>query len=282
MTRGRTALSLALAFGSGLALGVWLQHRWPLGRVRDELSTQPASVAITPGELAKIPRARRLVIVCAGQSNAANYGEPRRAAGAGVYAFHEGKLYAAVDPLPGGDGYGGSVWTRLGARLATSGQYDAIVFAVAAQGSTRVADWAPGGGYYTRLMSTLQQLSADSLTVDFILWQQGEEEGRDPGASGVAYARSLASIQAACRQVAPQAVFLPAQATFTGQPPANEQIRVAQSAHAPAGLAPDLDQLGDGFRRDGVHFNARGLDAAADLWLRVLQTALKTTPPVAP
>ena len=278
MTRTRLPVALAAVFLVGLAAGIGLQHRWPLGRVRDELSVgSRTSPPLTLAALAKLPRHRRLVIVCSGQSNAANYGAPRRSGGAGVYAFADGQLFTAIDPLPGGDGYGGSIWTRLGARLAQLGHYDAITFAVVAQGSTRIDDWTPGGRCHDRLSETLRELARRGLPVDFILWQQGEEEGRQAASSGRTYETALASLQDICRQLAPTATFLAAQATFEDGTAANEQIRLAQAAGALARSAapgPDLDDLGVDFRRDGIHFNSRGLDAAADRWLESLREHL--------
>ena len=268
---------LGLGLAVGLAAGVWLQHRWPLGRVRDELSVCRGGAAIAVPALARIPPERRLVFVCIGQSNAANYGEPRAAAGANVYAFADGQLFAATDPLPGGDGYGGSIWTRLGAKLALADQAEAIVFAVVARGSTCAADWAPGGSEHERLHRTLRQLAAAGLPADFILWQQGEQEGRVATLDGRGYARALAAVHGAARTVFPEATFLPAQATFSADTALNEQIRLAQAAAGAlpgAGAGPDLDRLGAAFRRDGIHFNAPGLSAAADLWFDALQAPL--------
>lgn len=282
MKRLARPVSLGAVLVIGLLLGVWVQHRWPLGRIRDEWSRRPTPTPATPASLAQLPADRRLVLVCVGQSNAANYGEPRRSAGPGVYAFAAGQLYNATDPLPGGDGYGGSIWTRLGARLASRAHSDAIVFAVLAQGSTYAADWAPGGHAHPRLAATLAQLAAAGLPANYILWHQGEEEGRDPAHSGPAYAASLAALQAACRTLAPTAPFLVARATYGEATAVNEQIRLAQTAAGQlpgAHLGPDFDTLGADYRRDGIHFNARGLDAAADLWLQTLSPLLPPTQP---
>ncbi|MEY2881705.1 MAG: hypothetical protein RLZZ15_4085 [Verrucomicrobiota bacterium] len=269
-----TKSKLAAVFALGVLAGIGVQHRWPLGRIRDEFSTRPASAPRTTADLAALPRARRLVVVAVGQSNAANFGATRGAAGAGVYAFARGELFQATDPLPGGDGYGGSVWTRLGARLIAAGDREAVVFAVVAKGSTRVTDWAPSGPEHPRLISTLRDLAAAGLPPDAICWWQGETEGRDPAAAGHDYAAALAALVAACRAAAPEAVFLAAQSTTHADSPANQQIRLAQTAAPATRPGPDLDRLGAEFRADGTHLNARGLDAAAALWLEALRREL--------
>ena len=273
----RPLLLLGIGLALGLVAGVWIQHRWPLGRVRDELSVNHQRAPLAPADLARLPPERRMVLVCVGQSNAANYGEPRAAAGANVYAFADDQIFTAIDPLPGGDGYGGSVWTRLGAKLALSTKADAIVFAVVAEGSTRVADWAPGGRCHERLVRTLHQLRSAGLPADFVLWQQGEQEGRGAAVSGHDYARDLAAVHHTTRQFFPDATFLVAQSTFGAGTALNEQVRLAQAAagrQPGAGVGPDVDRLGEAYRRDGIHFNARGLSAAADLWFDALQVPL--------
>jgi hypothetical protein len=269
---------LLAIFALGLLAGVYLQHRWPLGRWREHVAPRPAVAQITLADIAALPAHRRLVVVVAGQSNAANHGETRAFAGKGVYAYHDGRLLAAEDPLPGGDQIGGSIWTRLGARLMLAGDYDAVVFAVNALGATRVDQWAPGGEHHPRLASTLDELIAAGLPPDFFLWQQGETEGWDNTASGPDYARSLRALLDAVWAVSPSTTVCIAEATYGAHTPSNAQIRAAQQVieSLPRTLpGPDLDSLDAPWRADGVHFNQRGLEAAADLWLESLRPALK-------
>ena len=271
------ALGLVL-LAAAFAGGVYVQHRWPLGRwlKRDEPGRVPVTEA-TVAALRTLPRAQRLVIVVAGQSNAANYGGSPRAGGAGVYAFADGRIFPAVDPLPGGDARRGSIWTRLGARLIHGQAAEAVVFAVVAQGSTHAVAWAPGGSNHARLLRTLETLAGAGLPVDLVLWQQGESDAGQADAAGADYARTLGSVAAACRKLAPEARFVVARATYHAAIATNDQIRLAQSAVAsgPGMMAgPDLDMLRDRFRSDGVHFSDEGLDAAADLWLGSLRPYL--------
>ena len=277
MIFSRQSLLCAGLLAFGLVAGIYLQHRWPLGRLVQPSTPRPTLAATTIADLAGIPPARRLVILVAGQSNAANYGTTPRAAGGKVYAFAQGKLYAATDPLPGGDGAGGSIWSRLGARLILTGDYDAVIFAVVAEGSTRATDWMEGGRCHPRLITTLQELAAARLPPDYFLWLQGESEGWSPASTGPAYRDALGQLHGAVRAHFPRVIFVAAQSTVGGSTPANEQIRLAQAAAAnlPGALAgPDLDRLGRDDRRDGVHFNDRGLAAAAGLWLEALTVSL--------
>lgn len=277
----RLARLLAAAFALGLVAGVYVQHRWPLGRVRAQLldpAPPPSPAPVTPADLAALPAPRRLVLLVSGQSHAANYGSVRALAGPGVYVFHDDALLRAADPLPGGDARGGSIWTRLGARLMNTGDYDAVVFAVAARGSSSAADWAPGGSLHPRLETALRQLSAAGLPPDFFLWLQGETEAWNPDASGAGHAAALEQLLASVRAAAPAVTCLVARSTFATHTDRNAQIRAAQHAvpaTAPRALpGPDLDSLGAAYRADGVHFNEPGLEAAADLWLAALRPAL--------
>jgi hypothetical protein len=277
MRRAQIVLVICVLFGAGLLTGLYVQHRWPLGRWRQDGASRAPLASLSPSDIARLPAARRLVLVAAGQSNAANYGEPRGAAGAGVYAFAGGRLFQAVDPLPGADGAGGSPWTRLGARLIVTGHYDAIVLAVVARGSTRASDWAPGGRWHGQLVGTLRDLAAAGLPADYILWQQGETESWLPEADGRGYLAVLQSLIAACRKASPQSEFFVAQATYGSHAPSNEQIRLVQAEAAAlpgAAAGPDCDTLDAEYRRDGIHFNNRGLAAVADLWLAALQPRL--------
>ncbi|HEX2852740.1 MAG TPA: sialate O-acetylesterase [Opitutaceae bacterium] len=278
----RIVLSFTLV-GIGIALGVFIQHRWPLGRLRAELNRRPSPTTATLQSIASIPPERRLVLVVAGQSNAANYGATRAMAGASVYAFSNGQLFEAVDPLPGGDGDGGSIWTRLGARLAMAGDYDAVIFAVVAQGSSTAQDWAPHGRHHFLLVDTLHQLARANLRPDFILWQQGETEAGQAAAPGRDYLLSLEAVQAGARAVFPDISLVVAQASYIRGAPRNEQVRLAQLA-LPAGMVagPDLDQLGSAYRGDGIHFNEAGLAQAAELWHAALRTPLMNRRPPTP
>lgn len=278
----RTGIILLVVFAVGLLTGAYLQHRWPLGRVLAPRApvTHPSSTEVL-ATVRKTPADRRRVVVILGQSNAANYGSTRRHAGPGVHAYFDGQLYAAADPLPGGDAAGGTPWTRLGARWVTMGQADHVVLALVALGSTRATDFAAGGRLHDRLRRTLRDLETLGLNPNFVLWQQGETEGSDPHSGGAEYLSKLQQVIATCHELAPNARVVVARATRTRSTPPNEQIRAAQARAADlpgAQRGPDLDQLGDEYRSDGVHFNERGLDAVADAWLQCLQMPPRNPP----
>ena len=93
------------------------------------LQPQPITAAAP-----KVPRV--MVALVFGQSNAANWGQGRRTAGANVQVFYKGRFYRASDPIKGADGEGGSVWTRLGDKLIAAKLYDKVIFVPVARGGS--------------------------------------------------------------------------------------------------------------------------------------------------
>lgn len=268
-------------FAAGLLIGVYLQHRWPVGRWGEDKGPAPEPARVEAGTLAGLPAHRRLVLVLAGQSNAANYGSARADAGPGVYVWHDRALFQARDPLPGADQYRGSPWTRLGPKLMLTGNYEAIVLVPLAEGSSRVTDWAPGGRLHGRLQRALEELRQAGLPANYVLWQQGESEGASPHASGRDYLQAMADLIKSTTAIAPRTRWIVAQATYSQGATVNAQIREAQrrAAQLPgAHPGPDLDELDAAFRSDGVHFNARGLEAVATRWHESL-LRLHSAPP---
>jgi hypothetical protein len=284
MTRISSCFAAGALFISGILAGVYLQHRWPVGLWGRPSAPPPVPATLSIEAISSLPPARRLVIVVAGQSNAANYGSARADGGPGVYAWDQGRLFQARDPLPGADRDRGSPWPRLGASLLLAGDFDAVIFASLAQGSSRADDWAPSGHLHTKLQTTLRELSSAGLPADFILWQQGETEGGSPDESGTTYLAAMTALIASTRDTAPAARWVIARATYREGIAVNAQIREAQrlASALPGALAgPDLDELGPAYRSDGIHFNAGGLDATAALWREALTPALPSRHAVA-
>jgi hypothetical protein len=268
MISRRVTLTWLLLFGGGLIAGVYLQPLWPIGRWHIERGPASAESGIPPGKIAALPEQRRLIILIAGQSNAANYGSARSSGGAGVYAYDDGRLYSAQDPMPGADQYGGSPWPRFGALLKMTGRYDAVVLTSLAQGGSLASDWAPGGRLHGEILKRLHELKSLGLPVGFILWQQGESAGWSPESSGTDYVKAMTALIGATLAIEPDCRWLVARATYGQDDSINAQILEAQqfAASLPGVFpGPALDTLEANYRHDGVHFNAAGLDKAARL-----------------
>src|SRR5690606_39000491 len=85
--------TISLTFLIGIAAGIYLQHRWPLGKMRERwMRPPPIRQSVALDDIRSIAAERRLVLVIAGQSNAANHGQVRTAGGQGVYAFFNNEI----------------------------------------------------------------------------------------------------------------------------------------------------------------------------------------------
>ena len=255
------AVLLIVGFVAASVAGVLAQRSGLIARVG------PAREYVA---LSALRGKRAAVLVCFGQSNAANYGEPRAACSGPVYSWHLGKLSRAADPLPGAGGDGGSVWTRLGPRLlGEKPKYEAVVIASIAIKGTSVDQWAPGGEHHPSLISTLRELQSADLAPTHLLWQQGENEalqGGDPDAYRDRFGAMAAAIRAAGVTVP---IYVAKASRNYGN--VSEPIRAAQAAlvnqEARVLAGPDADLLGDDCRLpDRTHLNARGLDRCAQAW----------------
>ncbi|MCS7088792.1 MAG: sialate O-acetylesterase [Thermoflexales bacterium] len=221
------------------------------------------------------PQPRVMVALVFGQSNAGNWGETRHRAHPRVRVFFRGRWSPAADPLPGADGAGGSVWTRLGDKIIAAGLYDRVVFVPAAIGGTEIAKWAPGGLLHEDLLRNIRTAQRAGLRFTHLLWHQGESDAvLDTDSEH--YRRLFLAMLASIRKLGVDAPVFVARATRCGMYPPNEKIRAAQAALIDPALGiyagPDTDQLGDEHRYDGCHFSAAGLERHAELWLEVLST----------
>jgi hypothetical protein len=222
-----------------------------------------------------------VVILALGQSNAGNHGNVRRGSPNGTLWF-DAHCYPIADPLAGGTGTGGSIWSRLAASLDDPSERKALVLAVLAVDATTASDWTHDGPLSSRLHNLIGKLRDDHLEVSAVLWQQGEAEART-GASGDAYAAELSNLIRQLRRDRVTAPVFLARSTRCRNS-GSEAIRrgVARVATREAGvfLGPDTDLIGEDQRYDGCHFNDAGLQSASIAWKDVLQAhgiALRST-----
>jgi hypothetical protein len=216
-----------------------------------------------------------MVALVFGQSNAANFGETRRKANANVFVFHNGKLTRASDPLPGANGNGGSVWTRLGDKIVSAGWYDQVIFVPAAVGGTEIAEWTPETmKWFPLIEKAIVGAQSRGLRFTHLLWHQGESDAYLK-IHPTDYRLRFHSILRRLRELGVNAPVFVAQATRCGEYGESKDIRWVQRDMVNHDLGiwqgPDTDALGAESRYDGCHFNARGLDAHADLWLEYLR-----------
>ena len=229
---------------------------------------------------------RPFVILALGQSNAGNHGAMEGRSAQPVTMITQGQCIATHDPLPGGTGGGGSIWSRLVARLSNLPQDGGlggrpIVLAILAVDSSSMEEWTrDNGALRNRLVADLELMKRAQLPPDLILWQQGEADAMK-GRSTAQYAAGLDVLAQLLTRSGISAPVVLARSTRCRSAP-SQAIRVAIDAKVAQGgrwlAGPDTDTLSaPAFRHDGCHFSAIGLDAAAELWAKAItQTQVQT------
>ena len=220
------------------------------------------------------------VFITAGQSNSANFGQPRQAARDPRVVYFDGKAFVpAKDPIPGGCGGGGSPWSLLGDRIAASQQVP-VCFRSASLTWTEVKNWLPPETrLYKNLASCVKAFGPSGVRA--VLWHQGESDTL-ARTSAEAYCERMKTIAEALSKDAGYTVpWFVAQASFHPQSKAPEPAaEVAKGQHLlwqrkicfQGPITDDL--LGKEYRCDGVHFNQKGLEKHAQRWFEALKTTL--------
>ena len=210
-------------------------------------------------------------ILAIGQSNLASHGHPRSASPIGRLHWN-GEFLPLSDPLKGGSGQGGSVWTRLAPRLSAEGLTADPLFTVLAQGGTSIVDWAPEGKCFRALETALPRLAECPVPVTHVVFHQGE---RDTllGTGMSHYMECFSRLKSRLDAVLP-VCWLLCRASYRFGITSSE-VRSAQSAlmkdDPMIQEGPDTDQFGSGYRYDDTHFNAEGLDRFADALVEALR-----------
>lgn len=216
-----------------------------------------------------------LVVLAFGQSNAANYGAGRYQPREAVYSFYRGRCYRATDPMPGAEGGGGSVWSRLGDLIVQQGLARKVVFATIGVGGSEIARWSIAGDLHGRLLEAVAGLRAVGLPPTKLFWHQGEAD-RLKGTSAEAYRQAFLDMLGDLRRKGVDAPIYVAVATYCDGQGSKELQRAQHSLVDIAGKiypGPDTDALtATEFRYDGCHFSACGLDRHAEAWLLSLRS----------
>jgi len=269
-------IGLLLLLAALLAAAAWYGRKW--WSTGAEFRAPLAALAM-PGpehvgiDCGRLPRGRLMVVLVLGQSNSANHAQTRAAGGTGVFSWHEGRCYAALDPLPGASGDGGSLWTHLGPAIVSSGAFDAVLFVPLGITSTSVAQWARHPFLVQRLTFTVQGLWRAGREITHVVWYQGEADSfkQTPASE---YRRDFAQVLERLRSIGVAAPIWVAQATLC-QARSNPAVRKLQARlpHEFAGVraGPDMDALfGPLHRYNGCHFSTSSAPLAAQAWLQVL------------
>ncbi|MBI9019001.1 MAG: hypothetical protein JEZ07_17255 [Phycisphaerae bacterium] len=211
------------------------------------------------------------VFVISGQSNSANFGQPKMVPTHDTVSAWTGSSWRhGYDPQPIAYGVNGSPWSRLGDILVERFGVP-IGFVTTGIGATRVDQWVPGTPYYNRIKTAIEDMGENGMRA--ILWHQGESDSI-AGTSASVYASRLNSIIAQSRADAgwnvPWGVALASYHPYSS--PAQEaEVRTGQElviAGDPLVFqGADTDDFHNlGWLADSVHFDGTGLLEHARWW----------------
>lgn len=222
------------------------------------------------------------VFVCAGQSNAANFGEARTRAQSDLAAAFDGVAWSHCDdPLRPANGDGGSPWPTL-ADLLIRNLGVPVAFASVAVGGTSVDFWQPGAAGYERLRKVMTALGPGGARA--VLWHQGETDAAS-GMSAAEYERKLENTIRSIRidsgfdtpWLVARASYVPE--VWEAQRQRCDAIRSAQRSLWDRGVAlpgPDTDTMrSPEFRAaDRIHFSELGLRVHGERWFAAVWRGL--------
>lgn len=222
------------------------------------------------------PAANALNLLVLGQSNAANHGQSTVAEWP-PQVLVRGPAGCAVqpDPLPGGTGAGGSLWSHLPRAMRDAGDARVPLVTLLAVDDTAVDDWTrPASPLRAALQRELQAAVAAGHPPDLVLWQQGEADARR-GTGRDAYLAAFTDLVGLIRGAGVTAPVVVARSTrCRSEPSAPVRDALALATQRLPGVlpGPDTDTLdGPLMRHDGCHFSTAGQEAAARLWAQVLE-----------
>jgi hypothetical protein len=226
------------------------------------------------------------VFITAGQSNAANWGEIKQKTKTGMVSVFNGTDWQlANDPMPVCGGKDGSIWPLVGDRLFKQLNVP-VGFLCLGVGSSGIWNWSPDGkvpaknsksldGLYTLFMKEYVP-KLNQYGCRAVLWHQGEtnrETRQEP------YYQALKDLITTYKQDfgnTPWVIAIVGNQWMN--PKYGTGCRAAQQQIIKEGLAlpgPDTDQLGAEYRQQNgqsSHFNVKGLNAHAGLWVTCLDS----------
>jgi hypothetical protein len=295
-----TAASAALLItcvGGAYLFGAVSYHRhiWPMPLLRtfkqDVHPYVPANGAIVDKyerligfrEKQEIPchaqTDRTMVLLIAGQSNAANSGGQRYIGQRGVTNYFAGKCYIASSPLLGTTSIRGEPWTLLGNKLIEQEKADQVILIPTAMSGTSIEQWQDGGTINLMLQSVLSDVSS-KYRITHVLWHQGE----DDAGSDMTMAQYTSKFMSLVRSLRRAGVDAPIYVSVATRCDLNDKpwrpdnaIAEAQRLipHNGVQIFPGVDSdalVGPFDRVDDCHFGHSGLEKVAQAWSELLAT----------
>jgi hypothetical protein len=263
---------LALLALGALVLGVFYKQNFEPGVKFPNLGDQSESF-----DCGLVDRESLLVVFAVGQSIASNFGSTPYTPGPQVFSFYNGRCFPGRDPLPGADGQGGSIWSRLGDLLIQKGYAKSVLIVAVGAASSSVSDWVPGAKYYPRLVDATNSMREAGFQPGLVVWHQGSTDQKMEPQQYRNLLREfvLSFAFLGIRLGQPGRLLI---ATHTRcKSDAVPELQAAQASlvdHAVYIYAgPNMDTLGDELKYDRCHYNEAGLKIAAQYWLDAIEKA---------
>lgn len=229
----------------------------------------PLPPAITERHPLPCP-ANAMVILVIGQSHGANSVADRFSGRPGVFNAFHAKCYAARDPLLGTEGDKGNLWTEIGNQLVGARLAPAVVIATTAMGSSKIAQWIPGGSLNPYLRENIAALPS-GMTITHVALQIGEGDYEE-GTTAKQFRQRLGELIGFLRSQGVSApVYLARESLYCSSARASNPIAKVQRTFQAEGVfpGPNMDALPFG-RSDGCHLSGAGAKEFAAQWVEVL------------
>jgi hypothetical protein len=225
---------------------------------------------------------RTMVLLIAGQSNAANSGGQRYIGLPNVVNYFSGKCYAAASPLLGTTGFGGDSWTLLGNNIIEHKLADRVILIATAMSGTSIDRWQDGADLNFMLQSVISDV-LPRYRITHVLWHQGEW---DYGTSVTQeqYASRFMSLVESIRRLgvdAPIYISIASRCDLTDHPwtPSNaiaDAQRTLPDSKKQIFLGVDTDALLTPVdRMDDCHFAGSGQEKFAAAWIPLLEKSMR-------
>jgi len=274
----KTLIPLIALMGlGGLAGGVFYKQNFDQGVTFPYLGNLDDSL-----DCNSIDRDHLLVILAVGQSIASNFGSVPFTPGKNVFSFYNGRCFPGRDPLPGAEGTGGSIWSRLGELIVQKGYARNVLIVAVGAGGSSVSEWVPEAKYYPRLVDAASSMREANLKPGLVIWHQGS---RDAAMNPEVYRKHLHEFVLAFPFLGiplgqPARLFVATHTRCKGAAvpgiQAAQQGAVDHASYIFAG--PNMDVLEDDLKYDGCHYNESGLNLAAKMWLGAIERAEAESP----
>lgn len=224
------------------------------------------------------PLKNPLIIMIAGQSNAANSVSIKSSTSLPILNFFNGKLYRAKDPLLGATDKRGSLWIKTAEQVIQNSKYEEVIIVNVAKSNSSIFDWNNSSYNFHYLSSIYQALEYADLSPQLFLWVHGERDSIDKLNKNTYY-EMLNHFFIRLKMLHKNKDILISLSSRCYDTQPNESIRSAQKkiilSSPSIHIGVDTDAFGNEFRFDGCHYNSLGLKHISNEWAKSIIKIIK-------